>query len=135
MLDSIWSYSQYKNVESKKKKHIWTHMDHRGCICRSVTLNCHRRRRRSLYAAADFLSALWNNPPFVNHFGGSCVYIMGGDEMSDERFSTIYIAMLNTFYLSEEQRKAQLAEILERVYAGGHEQSTQSKERDRPNLC
>ena len=60
---------------------------------------------------------------------------MGGDEMSDERFSTIYIAMLNTFYLSEEQRKAQLAEILERVYAGGHEQSTQSKERDRPNLC
>lgn len=55
--------------------------------------------------------------------------------MSDERFSTVYIAMLNTFYLSKEQRKTQLAEILERVYAGGHEQSTQSMEQDRPNLC
>ena len=59
----------------------------------------------------------------------------GGDEMSDERFSTVYIAMLNTFYLSEEQRKTQIADILERVYAGGHEQSTQSIERDRLVLC
>ena len=44
--------------------------------------------------------------------------------MSDERFSTVYISMLNTFYLSEEQSKAQLAEILERVYASNQTNQT-----------